>query len=104
MATFKEVYNFECKVFEPATADLSQKELKNMLKQLYEYFPYTEHEGYRKPYEPSSDYSQKWFQSYNHLLMLLDMRKQEVKHNISMWLSVLAIVVSVAGVAVRIGA
>jgi len=103
MPTFKEVYEFECKAFEPATAELSQKELKSMLKQLYEYFPYTEHEGERKPYSPSGDYSKKWFQSYNHLLMLIDMRKQEAKHNISMWLSIIAIVVSVAGVAVRIG-
>jgi len=37
------------------------------------------------------------------LLMLLDMKKQEAKHNISMWLSVIAIVVSVGGVVARIG-
>ena len=98
-----EVYNFECKIFEPETSDFSQKEIKNMLKKLYEYFPYMEHEGKRTPYEPSSNYSKKWFQSYNHLLMLLDMKKQEVKHNIFMWLSVIAIVVSVASVIVRIG-
>ncbi|SFJ83515.1 hypothetical protein [Methylophaga sulfidovorans] len=103
MSTFDEVYDFECKVFEPETAELSQKEIKSMLQQLYKYFPYTEHEGKRKPYEPSSDYSKKWFQSYNHLLMLLDMKKQEAKHNISMWLSVLAIVVSVTSVLVRVG-
>ena len=103
MPTFDEVYNFECKVFEPETAELSQKEIKSMLKQLYKYFPYTEHKGNRKPYDADSDYSKKWFQSYNHLLMLLDMKKQEAKHNISMWLSVIAIVVSVASVAVRIG-
>ncbi len=98
MATFDEVYNFECKVFEPETADLSKKEIRKMLKQLYEYFPYTEHEGNRKPYEPSSDYSKKWFQSYNHLLMLLDMKKQDTKHNISMLLSIIAIVVSISAV------
>lgn len=104
MATFKEVHNFECKVFEPETAELSQKEIKTMLKQLYKYFPYTEHEGNREPYEPSSDYSKKWFQSYNHLLMLLDMKKHEKKHNLSMWLSIIAILVSVTSVIVRAGA
>jgi len=98
MPTFDEVYNFECKVFEPETADLSEKELKDMLKKLYKYFPYTEHDGNRKPYDPSDDYSKKWFQSYKHLLMLLDMRRQQAKHNMSMWLSVIAIAVSVSGV------
>ena len=101
MANFKDVYEFECKVFEPQTADLPQKEIKAMLKQLYQYFPYIESEEGKKPYDSSSEYSKKWFQSYSHLLMLLDMKRQEAKHNISMWLSIIAIVVSVTGVLVR---
>lgn len=102
MATFDEVYNFECKVFEPETADMSQKEIREMLKKLYEYFPYMQKgEGVREPYAADSDYSKKWFQAYEHLLMLLEMRKQEAKHNISMWLSIVAIVVSLAGVVIR---
>lgn len=102
MILLKDVYNLECKIFEPATADLSQKEIKVLLKQLYECFPYTDKgEENKEPYETSNDYSKKWFQAYNHLLMILEMRKQESKHNLSIWLSIIAIVVSVIGVAVR---
>lgn len=105
MNLLKDVYNLECKIFEPATADLSQREIKALLMQFYECFPYTDKgEGNKEPYATDSDYSKKWFQTYNHLLMLLEMRKQESKHNISMWLSTIAIVVSVVGVVVRFSA
>lgn len=104
MSLFKDVYNLECKIFEPATADLSQKEIKGLLKELYSCFPYTDKgEGNKQPYETDNDYSKKWFQAYNHLLMLLEMRKQESKHNISIWLSIIAIVVSIVGVLVKFG-
>lgn len=102
MTIIKDVYNLECKIFEPATADISQKEIKGLLKELYACFPYIDKsDGNKEPYDTDNDYSKKWFQAYNHLLMLLEMRKQESKHNISMWLSIIAIVVSIASVVVR---
>ncbi|WPC74948.1 hypothetical protein [Vibrio porteresiae] len=103
MAKFKDVYNFECKVFEPETSELSVKELKVMLKQLYEYFPYLdEGDGNKKPYDTDKDYSKKWFKCYDHLLNLLSMKKQESRYKLSLTLSIVAIVISVIGVAVRI--
>lgn len=103
MALFKDVYNFQCKIFEPATADLSKNELKVLLKQHYEYFPHTiDSAGNKQPYDASNDYSKQWFQAYNHLLMLLEMRKQEAKHNISLTISILALLVSVAGVVIKL--
>lgn len=102
MAEFKDVYNLECKIFEPATADFSQNKIKGLLKELYAYFPYTDKgNGDKEPYETNNDYSKKWFQAYNHLLMLLEMKKQEQKHNVSMWLSITAIFVSSIGVAIK---
>ncbi|USR78199.1 hypothetical protein NGM67_10610 [Photobacterium damselae] len=103
MAKLKDVYNFQCKVFEPATSELSEKELKIMLKQLYEYFPYTyDGDGNKKPYATDNDYSKKWYKCYDHLLSLLSMKKQEFRYKLSLILSIVAIVVSVIGVAVRI--
>lgn len=105
MVKIKNVYNLECKIFEPATADLSQNDLKKLLKQLYAYFPYTDKiDGNKEPYETDNDYSKKWFQAYKHLLMLLEMKKQESKQNISMWISIIAILVSIFGVVVKFSA
>jgi hypothetical protein len=102
MPTIDEVYNFQCKVFEPETADLSEKELKEMLKQLYACFPYTEKkDGNKEPYATDLDYSKKWFKCYDHLLNLLTMKRQESRYKVSFWLSVTALVVSVCGVAIR---
>ncbi|AUL95739.1 TPA: hypothetical protein I7745_23005 [Vibrio vulnificus] len=103
MATIAEVNNFKCKVFDPETSELSHQELKTMLKQLYVYYPYTKTaEGNREPYGASSDYSKEWFQCYHHLLMLIDMRRQERKFSISIWISILALAVSILGVIIRI--
>ncbi|QXO18027.1 hypothetical protein [Vibrio ostreae] len=105
MANIKDVNNFKCKVFEPETAELSHRELKGMLRQLYEYYPKTvSSDGTRKPYDANSDYSKQWFQCYNHLLMLINMRKQERKFNISIWLSILALAVSIIGTIIRLSA
>lgn len=105
MAKITDVNNFKCKVFEPETAELSHQELKVMLKQLYAYYPRTvSSDGDRKPYDAGSDYSKQWFQCYDHLLMLIDMRKQERKFNISIWISILALVVSIAGAIIRLSA
>jgi len=105
VAKITDVNNFKCKVFEPETAELSHQELKVMLKQLYAYYPHTvSSDGDRKPYDAGSDYSKQWFQCYDHLLMLIDMRKQERKFNISIWISILALVVSIAGAIIRLSA
>ncbi|HAT8543972.1 TPA: hypothetical protein I7198_19285 [Vibrio vulnificus] len=102
MAKIVDENNFKCKVFEPETAELSHRELKVMLKQLYTYYPYIKtSDGNRKPYDAGNDYSKQWFQCYDHLLMLIDMRKQEKKFNISIWLSIIALVVSIAGIIFR---
>ncbi|HGS5804777.1 TPA: hypothetical protein ACMD0U_001035 [Vibrio parahaemolyticus] len=103
MAKFKDVYNFQCKVFEPETSELSMKELKVMLKQLYEYFPYVDKgDDNKEPYATDNDYSKKWFKCYDHLLNLLSMKKQEFRYKLSLTLSIVAILISVIGVAVRI--
>lgn len=103
MQTTDKVYNFQCKVFEPETADLSEKELKEMLKQLYAYFPHTnKKDGNKELFETDSEYSKKWFKCYDHLLNLLTMKRQESRYKISLWLSVTALVVSVCGVALRV--
>ncbi|OOE95662.1 hypothetical protein BZG78_14945 [Salinivibrio sp. MA351] len=103
MTKLKDVYNFQCKVFEPETSELSVKELKVMLKQLYEYFPYTDKgDGNKQPYDTDNDYSKKWFKCYDHLLNILSMKKQEFRYKLSLSLSIVAIVISVIGVAVRI--
>lgn len=103
MAQIKDVYNFQCKVFEPATSELSEKELKSLLKQLYEYFPYTDKgDGNKEPYATDNDYSKKWYKCYDHLLNLLSMKKQESRYKLSLTLSIVAIVVSLIGVAVRV--
>lgn len=99
MAKITDVNNFKCKVFEPETAELSHQELKVMLKQLYAYYPHTVSSD-----DAGSDYSKQWFQCYDHLLMLIDMRKQERKFNISIWISILALVVSIAGAIIRLSA
>jgi hypothetical protein len=102
MATFKDVYNFQCKIFEPETSEFSEKELKAMLKELYEYFPHTNKEdGDKQPYDTDNDYSKKWYKCYDHLLNLLTIKKQESRYKISFWLSIFALVISVAGVAVK---
>nr|VVV03971.1 hypothetical protein AW0309160_01354 [Aliivibrio wodanis] len=102
MAKIKDVNNFKCKVFEPKTAEMSHKELKEMLKQLYEYYPFIlSSEGDKTPYDTGSDYSKQWFQCYDHLLMLIDMQKQESKFHISIWISILALTVSVVGMIIR---
>lgn len=101
MAQFKDVYNFQCKVFEPATSELSEKELKIMLKQLYEHFPYRDKgDGNKEPYATDNDYSKKWYKCYDHLLNLLSMKKQEFRYKLSLTLSIVAVVVSVIGVTV----
>ncbi|WP_305846317.1 hypothetical protein [Photobacterium kishitanii] len=105
MVKIKDVYNFQCKVFEPDTSELSEKELKKMLKQLYDYFPYIytdKDEGNKEPYSTDNDYSKKWYKCYDHLLNLLSMRKQESRYKLSLTLSIVAIVISVIGVAVRV--
>lgn len=103
MANIQEVYNFRCKVFSPDTADLSAKELKKLLKELYSYYPYTDKgNGNREPFCSDSSYSKGWFLCYDHLLMLLEQRQQEFKHNLSIWFSIIAIVVSISGVVVRV--
>jgi hypothetical protein len=102
MATFKDVYNFQCKVFKPETSEFSEKELKAMLKELYEYFPHTNKgDGDKQPYDTDNDYSKKWYKCYDHLLNLLTIKKQESRYKISLWLSIIALVISVAGVAVK---
>lgn len=102
MSIIDDVYNFQCKVFEPETADLSEEELKNMLKQLYVYFPYTEKkDGSKEPYATDSEYSKKWFKCYDHLLNLLTMKRQESRYKVSFRISVTALVVSICGLAIR---
>lgn len=103
MPSLEEVYNFQCKVFEPATSELSKKELKAMLKKLYDYFPHTDKgNGNKEPFDTDNDYSKKWYKCYDHLLNLLSMKKQELRYKLSLILSIVAIAVSVIGVAVRI--
>ncbi len=103
MPSFTEVYNLQCKIFEPATANLSEKELNNLLMQLYEYFPfYDQGEGNKKPYDTDQDHSKKWFLAYNHLLKLLEMRRQESKYKTSLYISISAIIISIAGLLVKV--
>lgn len=103
MANITEVNNFKCKVFEPETAGMSYSELREMLNKLYGYYPYIESpESGRRPYDADSDYSKQWFQCYNHLLMLINMRKQDGKHRFSIGISILALVVASISPAVRL--
>lgn len=103
MADLKQVYNFQCEVFEPKTANLSEKELKVKLAQLYGYFPFTNKgDGNKEPYEVDSNYSKIWFKCYDHLLNLITMRKQELKYRISFWTSIVALVISVVSIGVRL--
>ncbi|EMW7171710.1 hypothetical protein AAFM81_002534 [Vibrio fluvialis] len=103
MAKYVDVYNFHCKVFEPAIAHLSKKDLEAMLLQLYDYFPFTNRgDGNKEPHETTSDYTKKWFNSYNHLLMLIETRTNEEKYNFSVKLSVLAVIISVISVLVNL--
>ena len=96
------IENFKCKIFEPATAELSRQDLKEMLKTLYGYYPVSSSDGKKQPYRADSDYSKQWFQCYDHLLMLLDTRKQQEKFNISIALSSIALLVSILAVLIRI--
>jgi hypothetical protein len=99
MAKFEEVYTFQCKIFEPETSELSEKELKTLLKQLYGYFPSTNEVGNnKKPYNTDLDYSKKWYKCYDHLLNLLTMKKQESRYKVSCWLSSFALLISLASV------
>jgi hypothetical protein len=103
MTQIKDVYNFQCKVFEPATSELSEKKLKLMLKQLYDNFPYTDKgDGNKEPYNTDNEYSKKWYKCYGHLLNLLSMKKQESRYKLSLTLSIIAVVTSVIGVTVRL--
>lgn len=95
--TFAELYEFQCNVFEPKTADFSTKELMVLLKKLLNNFPHTDIEGgNRKPYSPTMDESVIWFKCYDHIITLISIKRDESKSNRTFWISIAAILVSLA--------
>lgn len=94
--TFKELYALQCKVFEPATADFSMRELKSLLNELLDSFPHVDDgKGNRRPYKPSDDHSVMWFKCYDHLITLMNIKRDESKNRRAFWISIIALVVSV---------
>ncbi|HDX8462544.1 TPA: hypothetical protein RUY97_002865 [Aeromonas dhakensis] len=94
--TFEELYALQCKVFEPATADFSMRELKILLNELLDSFPHEDDgKGNIRPYKPSRDESVMWFKSYDHLITLMNIKRDESKNRRTFWISISALVVSV---------
>lgn len=95
--TFEELYELQCKVFEPATADFSMSELKGLLNELLDSFPHVDDgKGNRRPYKPSQDESVMWFKCYDHIITLISLKRDESKNNRTFWISIVAILVSLA--------
>ena len=103
MANIKEVYQFECEVFSPETTQKSEDELMKMIYKLYSYFPKQVNgdSDTFKPYDPTNPYSILWFKCYEHLIMLLEEKKNQKKYDLSLKISYAAILISIAGILVR---
>ena len=98
----KEIDSFCCDVFRPDTADLSEKELKVKLKRLFELYPYNNFsDGTSRPVDPGSEYPKKWFQCYDHLLKLLEIKRQDSKFKLSLIISITALIISAITAGVR---
>ena len=98
--TFDELYELQCKVFEPATADFSMSELKSLLSDLLKKFPHiVDDNGKRKPYKSGEDESVMWFKCYDHVITLINIKRDESTNNKAFWISVLALIFA-AGAAV----
>ncbi len=95
MSKFKDVYNLQSQIFKPETLDLSEKELKKLMRKLLEYQTFTvDKGGSSEPYDIDSPYSKKWFKAYEHLLVLISMKQQNFKYYLSLILSIIAIVIT----------
>lgn len=95
--TFEELYELQCKVFEPATAYFSMRELKGLLNELLDSFPHVDDgKGNRKPYSPTMGESVIWFKCYEHIITLINLKRDESKNNRTFWISIVAILVSLA--------
>lgn len=101
--TFGELYELQCKVFDPETADFSKHELKGLLKDLLNSFPHIiDAEGNRKPYKPDVDESVMWFKCHDHIITLISIKRDEAKKNGTFWISIIAIIVSVTSAFIQI--
>jgi hypothetical protein len=95
--------NLICKIFTPATSELSLTELKALLTELLKDFPVENQvDNNKKAYDVDSQYAKKWFVAYNHLLFLVDMKRQDSKYNTSLILSWTAIIISVLAILSRL--
>ncbi len=101
--TFGDLYELQCKVFEPATADFSIHELKGLLNSLLNSFPHTvDDKGNRRPYKPGMDESIMWFKCYDHVITLMNLKRDELKNRRTFWISIIALVVSVVTAVLQI--
>ncbi len=95
--TFVENREFQCRVFSPDNVELSVGELKKLLKDLLEKFPHTvDKSGNRTPYDPNMPDSIVWFKCYDHIITLISIKRDESKNNRTFWISIVAILVSLA--------
>jgi hypothetical protein len=95
--------NLIYKIFSSEVADYSQKELKALMVELLDHFPYIDKgEGNNEIYDVDSKFAKKWFAAYNHIGLLTDFKKQDYRHTVSIWVSSFAILISLGGVIIRL--
>lgn len=98
MTTIKDYENLLCLIFSPSVAAKGQKELENLMDTLLNHFPYEQKaEDHKTPYPVDSAFAKKWFAAYNHLILLIESKKQGKRYSISLIISVVAITLSILG-------
>ncbi|WP_432463677.1 hypothetical protein [Agarivorans sp. QJM3NY_33] len=95
--------NLLCKIFSSEVADFNQKELKVLMVKLLDHFPYIQKdEDNKEIYDVDNKFAKKWYAAYNHLILLMDFKKQDYRHTVSVWLSSSALLISVVAVIANI--
>lgn len=85
-------------VFSSETAKHKQPQLEALLLELLNNYPKSkESDGSQVPYKMDNDVSKKWFAAYNHLILLIESRKQNIRYNLSLWVSLSAVIISIVG-------
>lgn len=88
--------NLIISIFSAEVTKYKLNELDNLMSKLLEHFPcQTLSDGHRKPIKMDNEITQRWFSAYNHLLLLIESRKQNYRYNTSLWVSSFAIVISI---------